>query len=80
MSVFYNSPVLTTSGYLARAVVNNVLKESEENEFIAAISNCVMTLNFIGIHIPQDHRRQRRQHRRLQLSSPVRVERNASIR
>ena len=29
MSVFYNSPVLTTSGYLARAVVNNVLKESE---------------------------------------------------
>ena len=28
MSVFYNSPVLATSGYLARAVVNNVLKGS----------------------------------------------------
>ncbi len=28
MSVFYNSPVATTSGYLARAVVNNVLKGS----------------------------------------------------
>jgi hypothetical protein len=28
MSVFYNAPVVTTSGYLARAVVNNVLKGS----------------------------------------------------
>ena len=34
MSVFYNSPVLTTSGYLARAVVNNVLKESSKQRSV----------------------------------------------
>ena len=35
MSVFYNSPVLATSGYLARAVVNNVLRGSIFRKAIA---------------------------------------------
>ena len=74
MSVFYNSPVLTTSGYLARAVVNNVLKESETliNFDKSKRIDRVLTFDFTaGIHIPQDYMR-------LQLPRPVREGRNAS--